>query len=108
MGTTARADRAVPEHRKERHLGIQEAQHSGGRLSARDCVGQRDVSLRESEAMTVPSVSGSRLLGKICVITGTGGSIGRAAALAFAREGASVVGCDLNVDASEATVQMVR
>jgi NAD(P)-dependent dehydrogenase (short-subunit alcohol dehydrogenase family) len=49
-----------------------------------------------------------RLSGKVCVITGTGGSIGRAASVAFAREGASVVGCDLNVDASEATVKMVR
>jgi NAD(P)-dependent dehydrogenase (short-subunit alcohol dehydrogenase family) len=49
-----------------------------------------------------------RLSGKVCVITGTGGSIGRAAAVAFAREGASVIGCDLNVDASEATVAMVR
>jgi NAD(P)-dependent dehydrogenase (short-subunit alcohol dehydrogenase family) len=49
-----------------------------------------------------------RLSGKVCVITGTGGSMGRAAALAFAREGASVVGCDLNVDSAEATVQGVR
>jgi NAD(P)-dependent dehydrogenase (short-subunit alcohol dehydrogenase family) len=30
-----------------------------------------------------------RLSGRVCVITGTGGSVGRAAALAFAREGAS-------------------
>jgi NAD(P)-dependent dehydrogenase (short-subunit alcohol dehydrogenase family) len=50
----------------------------------------------------------ARLAGKVCVITGTGGSIGRAVALAFAREGASVVGCDLNGDAAEATVDMVR
>src|ERR1700758_4314625 len=49
-----------------------------------------------------------RLLGKVCVITGTGGSMGRAAAMTFAREGASVVGCDLNVDAAEATVATVR
>src|SRR5271169_1925827 len=49
-----------------------------------------------------------RLAGKVCVITGTGGSMGRAAALAFAREGASVVGCDLNVESAEATVQLVR
>jgi NAD(P)-dependent dehydrogenase (short-subunit alcohol dehydrogenase family) len=49
-----------------------------------------------------------RLSGKVCIITGTGGSIGREAALTFAREGASVVGCDLNVEAAEATVQMVR
>jgi NAD(P)-dependent dehydrogenase (short-subunit alcohol dehydrogenase family) len=50
----------------------------------------------------------SRLSGKVCIITGTGGSMGRAAALAFAREGASIVGCDLNVESAEATVQAVR
>jgi NAD(P)-dependent dehydrogenase (short-subunit alcohol dehydrogenase family) len=49
-----------------------------------------------------------RLAGKVCIITGTGGSMGRAAALAFAREGALVVGCDLNVDAAEATVAAAR
>jgi NAD(P)-dependent dehydrogenase (short-subunit alcohol dehydrogenase family) len=49
-----------------------------------------------------------RLSGKVCIITGTGGSMGREAALVFAREGASVVGCDPNVDAAEATVEMVR
>src|ERR1700726_3035584 len=49
-----------------------------------------------------------RLSGKVCVITGTGGSVGRAAAIAFAREGAWVVGCDVNVAAAEATVEMVR
>ncbi len=49
-----------------------------------------------------------RLSGKVCIITGTGGSMGRDAALAFAREGASVVGCDLNVDTAEATVEMVQ
>jgi NAD(P)-dependent dehydrogenase (short-subunit alcohol dehydrogenase family) len=48
-----------------------------------------------------------RLSGKVCVITGTGGSMGRASALAFAREGASVVGCDIAVGATEATVQAV-
>ena len=49
-----------------------------------------------------------RLSGKVCVITGTGGSMGRAAALTFAREGASVVGCDVNVPSAEATVELVR
>ena len=49
-----------------------------------------------------------RLSGKVCVITGTGGSMGRAAALTFAREGASIVGCDVNVDAAESTVELVR
>ena len=49
-----------------------------------------------------------RLSGKVCVITGTGGSVGREAARAFAREGASVVGCDVNVDAADTTVAVVR
>ena len=49
-----------------------------------------------------------RLSGKVCIITGTGGSVGRSAALAFAHEDASVVGCDVNVSAAEATAEMVR
>jgi NAD(P)-dependent dehydrogenase (short-subunit alcohol dehydrogenase family) len=49
-----------------------------------------------------------RLAGKVCVITGTGGSMGRATALMFAREGASVVGCDVTVEPAAATVEMVR
>jgi NAD(P)-dependent dehydrogenase (short-subunit alcohol dehydrogenase family) len=43
----------------------------------------------------------------VCVNTGTGGSIGRALALAFTREGAMVVGCDLSVDAAQATGELV-
>jgi NAD(P)-dependent dehydrogenase (short-subunit alcohol dehydrogenase family) len=52
----------------------------------------------------------NRLSGKVCIITGTGGSIGRASALAFAREGALVVGCGLLVDDAEAiaTAEAVR
>ncbi len=49
-----------------------------------------------------------RLTGKVCVITGTGGSMGRAAALTFASEGASVVGCDVSVEPAEETVKMVH
>jgi len=48
------------------------------------------------------------LEGKVALITGTGGDQGRAAALAFAREGAIVVGCDINTDASRQTVAMVE
>ena len=49
-----------------------------------------------------------RLSGKVCIVTGTGGSMGRATALAFAREGASVVGCDVVVEPAEETVELVR
>jgi NAD(P)-dependent dehydrogenase (short-subunit alcohol dehydrogenase family) len=49
-----------------------------------------------------------RLAGKVCVITGTGGSMGRATALTFAREGALVVGCDVVVEPAEETVNLVH
>src|SRR5271156_735887 len=49
-----------------------------------------------------------RLAGKVCVITGTGRSMGRATALTFAREGASVVGCDLTVEGAQGTAEMVQ
>jgi NAD(P)-dependent dehydrogenase (short-subunit alcohol dehydrogenase family) len=37
-----------------------------------------------------------KLAGKVCVITGAGSGIGRATAVAFAREGASVIACDID------------
>jgi NAD(P)-dependent dehydrogenase (short-subunit alcohol dehydrogenase family) len=49
-----------------------------------------------------------RLDGKVCIITGTGGSMGRASAVAFAREGASLVGCDVTVEPAQSTVDVVR
>lgn len=49
-----------------------------------------------------------RLAGKVALITGTGVGMGRAAALRFAAEGATVVGCDLNPKTSEETVRLVR
>ena len=57
--------------------------------------------------MGISGVAG-RLEGKVCVITGTGGSMGRAAALTFAREGALVVGCDVAVDPAAETVDLVQ
>ncbi|MCW2855167.1 MAG: family NAD(P)-dependent oxidoreductase [Marmoricola sp.] len=49
-----------------------------------------------------------RLAGKVCIVTGTGGSMGRAAALAFAAEGAKVVGCDVLVEPAAETVALVH
>ena len=42
-----------------------------------------------------------RLQGKVCIITGGGSGIGRAACLLFAREGATVVVADKSVSAAE-------
>jgi NAD(P)-dependent dehydrogenase (short-subunit alcohol dehydrogenase family) len=49
-----------------------------------------------------------RLSGKVCLVTGTGGSMGRASAVTFAREGARLVGCDVAVEPAEETVEIVR
>jgi NAD(P)-dependent dehydrogenase (short-subunit alcohol dehydrogenase family) len=49
-----------------------------------------------------------RLDGRVCLITGTGGAMGNATALTFAREGALVVGCDVAVEPAEQTVAAVE
>jgi NAD(P)-dependent dehydrogenase (short-subunit alcohol dehydrogenase family) len=49
-----------------------------------------------------------RLAGKVCIVTGTGGSMGRATALRFGQEGALVVGCDVAVEQAEETVALVK
>jgi NAD(P)-dependent dehydrogenase (short-subunit alcohol dehydrogenase family) len=49
-----------------------------------------------------------RLSGKVCLVTGTGGRMGRATAETFAREGARLVGCDVAVEPARETVEIVR
>jgi NAD(P)-dependent dehydrogenase (short-subunit alcohol dehydrogenase family) len=49
-----------------------------------------------------------RLDGKIALITGIGGGMGRTAALTFAKEGARIVGCDLFEGGAAETVRLVR
>lgn len=49
-----------------------------------------------------------RLAGKTCIVTGSGGSIGRATCLRFAAEGANVVGCDIAPVGAEETVRLVQ
>lgn len=49
-----------------------------------------------------------RLQNKVAVVTGSGSGIGRGCALMFARQGALVVGCDIDAPAAEETVQLAR
>ena len=46
---------------------------------------------------------GNMVQGKVVVVTGAGGGIGRAIALALAAEGAKVVVADVNLATAEAT-----
>ena len=49
-----------------------------------------------------------RLDGKVCVITGAGGGMGREAAILFSAEGASVCAADVDLDAAQATTAQCR
>jgi NAD(P)-dependent dehydrogenase (short-subunit alcohol dehydrogenase family) len=50
---------------------------------------------------------GTRLAGKVCIITGAGSGIGQASALLFAGEGASVVVADVDLKGAQATVEAI-
>jgi NAD(P)-dependent dehydrogenase (short-subunit alcohol dehydrogenase family) len=49
-----------------------------------------------------------RLDGKVCVITGAGGGMGREAAILFSAEGASICAADVNLAAAEETAAAAR
>ena len=49
-----------------------------------------------------------RLEEKVAIVTGSAQGIGRGVALHFAREGASVMVCDIQVDKGKETVELVR
>jgi NAD(P)-dependent dehydrogenase (short-subunit alcohol dehydrogenase family) len=49
-----------------------------------------------------------RLSGKVAIVTGSASGIGRATALAFAREGAMIVGGDINLAGGEETAELCR
>ena len=46
--------------------------------------------------------------GKVCLITGAGSGIGRAASLAFAKHGATIIVTDVAIEGGKETVEMVK
>lgn len=57
--------------------------------------------------ITVKDITG-RMQDKVVAITGTGGGMGRAAAMRFASEGAIIAGCDLNPESNQETKRLVE
>lgn len=49
----------------------------------------------------------SRHTGKVAIVTGAGNGIGRATVLRIVREGASVIGCDVNAEALKETERLL-
>jgi len=56
----------------------------------------------------LPIQRGERLRGKTAVVTGIGSGIGQTCAMLFAAQGANVVGCDVDADAAQRTVEEAR
>lgn len=51
-------------------------------------------------------MNGCRLEGKVAIVTGIGHGIGQCCALMFAEQGATVIGCDINAEAAQKTVEI--
>ena len=78
------------------------------RASPTDDTGRSGGRRPADPASPGPGRSAGRLRGKVALITGTAGGQGRAAALLFAREGATVIGTDVQADGAAETVAQVR
>ena len=78
--------------------------------SGRQKLGSRStiaVSRANRTERILPDEKGS-FAGKVAFVTGAANGIGRAAALAFAREGASVVVADVSEQGNQETARMIE
>jgi len=57
----------------------------------------------ESKTPEWQADTSQRLKGKVALVTGAGSGIGKCSSLLFARQGAKVFGCDLNLESAQAT-----
>jgi NAD(P)-dependent dehydrogenase (short-subunit alcohol dehydrogenase family) len=62
----------------------------------------------DPEEQTMAGTARDRFAGKVAFVTGAAGGIGRATALAFAREGASVVVADVDEQANADTARLIE
>src|SRR5947209_17016114 len=60
------------------------------------------------QEQTMPTNEAGKFTGKVAFVTGAANGIGRAAALAFAREGASVVVADVSEQSNRETVRLIE
>lgn len=61
-----------------------------------------------TDTLATPNAATHRLAGKVALVTGAGGGIGQGCALLFARQGATVVGCDIDSAAAARTEELAR
>lgn len=73
-----------------------------------DCLDSSVCYLRENESPKTNDERQMRLQGKVAVVTGSAVGLGRAVAMRFAREGASVVAADINELDGAATVDQIK
>ena len=67
-----------------------------------------ETSTDTSTTATAQAGNAGRFAGKVALVTGAAGGIGRATALAFAREGAQVVVTDANEEANTETARLIE